>query len=452
MKYDVFISYSRYDTNVVNEFVTELESEGFSVWIDRDGIESGDAFKRVILRAIKESQVVLFFSSEHSNQSDWTAKEIGVAVKYKKHIIPIKLDDSNFNEDVEFDLINLDFVDFTDESKRTGMKKRMLKTLRNKLGKEQERLEAERKAKEETERRDRETEVEDWADRERKRLKAEQERIKKEIEEERKKKACSLGAINGVFSVSPTKQVYFSKGNLQYNISTKTWLFAEQQFEVIGEGNGKFEETEVKMNLLKKMKFVSDCRDTIDLFGWGTGNNPTNYSDDNGEYGDFSDWGRNKIVNGSDGWQTLTYDEWKYVLEGRFTKSSIRYAKACVNNVNGVILLPDNWKCDYYTLKNSNERSSSFTSNVIDFSAWTELLQPFGAVFLPAAGIRNVIDLTKSLPTSVDDVGSYGCYWSSSDLNSSGACYMYFNDDDLHTDYASIRYCGRSVRLVYPIE
>lgn len=80
---DIFISYSRYDSNVVNELVSLLEEEGYSVWIDRDGIESGDDFKRVILKAIKESKVVLFFSSEHSNVSDWTAKEIGVAVKYK---------------------------------------------------------------------------------------------------------------------------------------------------------------------------------------------------------------------------------------------------------------------------------------------------------------------------------------------------------------------------------
>lgn len=29
--------------------------------------------------------------------------------------------------------------------------------------------------------------------------------------------------INGKFSVSPTQQVYFSKGNLQYQASTKTW-------------------------------------------------------------------------------------------------------------------------------------------------------------------------------------------------------------------------------------
>lgn len=132
-KYDVFISYSRHDTNVVNEFVERLEREGFSVWIDRDGIESGDVFKRIILQAIKNSAVVLFFSSQYSNQSSWTAKEIGVAMKYQKTVIPILLDSSNFNEEVEFDLINLDFIEYQDASLKGMMMDRLVKSLKAKI-------------------------------------------------------------------------------------------------------------------------------------------------------------------------------------------------------------------------------------------------------------------------------------------------------------------------------
>ena len=133
---DIFISYSRHDSDVVNEIVTLLEQEGYSVWIDRDGIESGEDFKEKIARAIKDCSVVLFFSSEHSNVSDWTAKEIGIAVKYKKHIIPILLDNSSFNETVEFDLINLDFVDYSKASTRILMREKLFKALKNKRDKE----------------------------------------------------------------------------------------------------------------------------------------------------------------------------------------------------------------------------------------------------------------------------------------------------------------------------
>lgn len=191
-KHDIFVSYSRHDTNVVNEFVERLEREGFSVWIDRDGIESGDAFKKIILQAIKNSAVVLFFSSQFSNQSGWTAKEIGVAVKYKKTVIPILLDGSNYNEEVEFDLINLDFIDYQDVTVRGIMMDRLVKSLKTKItnpmgqkkaeearlkaeAAERERLEKERLKKEEAEKKAREEaerQAREAAERERRALQA----------------------------------------------------------------------------------------------------------------------------------------------------------------------------------------------------------------------------------------------------------------------------------------
>ena len=133
MKYDVFVSYSRKDTKKVDEFVSRLEAEGFRVWIDRDGVESGDAFKRVIVKAIKESAVFMFFSSESSNSSIWTTKEVSIAVHYEKPIIPIKIDKSVYNEDVEFDLVNLDYIDYTDESMQQSMMEKLIRTMKSRL-------------------------------------------------------------------------------------------------------------------------------------------------------------------------------------------------------------------------------------------------------------------------------------------------------------------------------
>ena len=42
------------------------------------------------------------------------------------------------------------------------------------------------------------------------------------------------GAILSEFSVSETKKVYFSQGNLQYQASTNTWRFAENQWDYVG--------------------------------------------------------------------------------------------------------------------------------------------------------------------------------------------------------------------------
>ena len=133
-KYDIFISYSRKDLKVVEPFVQRLESAGYKVWIDKYGVYTGTQFKSVIVEAIENSTVFIFFSSQNSNVSPWTTQEIGIAVNRKKHIIPIKLDESNYNRSVEFDLINLDFVDYYSKSNREYEIGKLTRTLENILG------------------------------------------------------------------------------------------------------------------------------------------------------------------------------------------------------------------------------------------------------------------------------------------------------------------------------
>lgn len=66
---------------------------------------------------------------------------------------------------------------------------------------------------------------------------------------------ASEGALKGEFSVSATKKVHFSQGNLQYQASTKTWRFAEHQYDYIGSANSQIS---------------SSYTGWIDLFGYGT--------------------------------------------------------------------------------------------------------------------------------------------------------------------------------------
>ena len=240
----------------------------------------------------------------------------------------------------------------------------------------------------------------------------------------------STGAINGVFSVSSSKKVQFSKGNLQYQASTKTWRFAEHQWDMIGDAN---------------KNISSSYSGWIDLFGWGTGNNPTKSSESSSDYSSFTDWGNNTISNGvGKSWFTLTYDEWVYVFDTRSTSSGIRYAKATVNGVNGVILLPDNWSSSNYSLSNTNKSNASFGSNRISQTDWTNKFEANGAVFLPAAGYRS--------GTGVYYVGSYGYYWSATYKDGDDAYSVYFYDGNLIVGYWGYRGSGQGVRLVCSAE
>ena len=133
-KHDVFISYSRKDNKIVQSVVGSLREAGYSCWMDVDGIESSDRFKRVLVRAIKESKIVLFFSSVNSNSSEWIVKEIDIAVEFNKPILPILLDDAPYDDSIMFDLKGLDYVLYQDGCSRSIGFEKLLRSLKAKIG------------------------------------------------------------------------------------------------------------------------------------------------------------------------------------------------------------------------------------------------------------------------------------------------------------------------------
>ena len=110
---DIFISYSRKDSAAAAAICAILNEANLSYWIDVNGIYSGENYKDSIVKAIKGSKIVLFLSSENSNKSAHVAKEIGIADKYNKVIIPIRLDTSAYNPKMDYDLSSIDAIDFT---------------------------------------------------------------------------------------------------------------------------------------------------------------------------------------------------------------------------------------------------------------------------------------------------------------------------------------------------
>lgn len=270
------------------------------------------------------------------------------------------------------------------------------------------------------------------------------------------------GAIDGLFSVSPTKQVWFSQGNLQYQASTGTWRFATNSYDYVG-GMG----TGTSGNSINQLGTVSGSSNNnisptysgwIDLFGWGTSgwNNGNQYfqpfdwqaatnAEDRGYgYGpteginfDYdltaiyaqSDWGvHNAISNGGNQaglWRTLTVDEWDYLLNERSASTVNGVDDARVvplvsitiasKTIRGNLLIPDNYthpegiepfhRIDGTAgiINNSGTVYNEYT--VADLRA----LQQAGCVFLPMDGLRSV---------SNGNVTYYGVasggYWSSS--------------------------------------
>ena len=124
----------------------------------------------------------------------------------------------------------------------------------------------------------------------------------------------------------------------------------------------------------------------------------------------------------------------------RTTLSGIRYAKACVNNMNGVILLPDDWNSSQYTLFSTDTFNADFVTNTISEAVWNRDLAPYGCVFLPCSGHRAY--------TSVYNIGTYGGYWSSSYYDNTHAYDVNFDSSNLRPQGFHERCVGYAVRLV----
>ena len=261
------------------------------------------------------------------------------------------------------------------------------------------------------------------------------------------------GAINGLFSVSETKQVYFSKGSLQYQASTNTWRFAEPQYSIIGPGNSYMSQT--YSGWIDLLGFATSGYDhgSVCYQPWSTStNNSDYYAYGSSTYNLYdltgkADWGYNAISNGGNVenfWRTLKNEEWVYLIETRSTLYGIRYAKAKINNTNGLILLPDNWDNTTYELNSTNVGYVPFDSNIISVNDWVNILEANGAVFLPGAGWRG--------GTGVDNNGVL-YYWSSTYSNDNCGYDIYITDGEIVVDDPTgDRMEGRIVRLVHDAE
>ncbi len=224
------------------------------------------------------------------------------------------------------------------------------------------------------------------------------------------------GALPGIFSVSATTRINFSKGNLQYRPRIKTWRFAEHQYDVAGSDNNN-------------VYMQGYCTSWIDLFGYGTSSwdggagrympyetttNNTEYCEatDGNDLTDFyanGDWGYyNPIINGGNQmatWRTLTYSEWTYLLSQRPNAAQLR-GMATVVSTPGYIILPDNWQLP--AGQNFVSTDTSYTTNVYNAANWA-VMEAAGAVFLPAAGMRIV--------SATSNIGTIGNYWTASHVN-----------------------------------
>lgn len=280
----------------------------------------------------------------------------------------------------------------------------------------------------------------------------------------------NYGAVNSLFSVSDTTQVRFSMGNLQYRATTATWRFAENQYDRVGADNENISQyysgwidlfgwatSGWDCGNTYFMPYDHDFVDDYDL-GEGYGPLPSRNYDLVGEYANC-DWGvYNAISNGGNKpgmWRTLSIEEWKYIFTRR-ANATQKYGAACIEGVNGLVLLPDSWTlpegCTFNPGMGIEDGREYFAQkNSYTHEQWISM-QTNGAVFLPAAGVRELF-------SEVSYVGEIGRYWSvtrcfDKPLYEEWCAYsIYFHSNSLiEAEHNNPRDYGRSVRLVCDIK
>ena len=220
------------------------------------------------------------------------------------------------------------------------------------------------------------------------------------------------GALPGVFSVSATKQVLFSMGNLWYGTkkgeSKPVLHFEEAQWNSIPTSNSPMDSSHVSH------------------FTWSSTVEKAVGTSSEGNYL-FCDESHKQSIDGSDAiFYALSISEWEYLLDYEKFGNDTRRGKhkwATVNGVKGYVIAPDD-----------------FTGTIAGSYTDDTALAADNLVFLPAGGFRDGSDVT--------DVGYCGIYWSSfTDWVYSAYDVFIFNFGAVANSLDE-RNCGNSVRLV----
>lgn len=112
LKQHLFVSYSRRDSAFVDRLIAALDDQGLRTWLDRSALVGGAVWKASITEAIRDCAAFLIVLSHNSTESENVPKELTLAERHQRPIIPVRFDDCTLAPAMEYDLAELQFVDF----------------------------------------------------------------------------------------------------------------------------------------------------------------------------------------------------------------------------------------------------------------------------------------------------------------------------------------------------
>ncbi len=113
---DIFISYSRRDMEFVQQLYQNLTGLGIRAWFDKTNIQAGDQWRSSIVEGIRDCKVFLLVLSPDSTASNNVRKEVDLAERYKKQILPLMWREAAIPVAMEYQLAGIQWFDFKQEA------------------------------------------------------------------------------------------------------------------------------------------------------------------------------------------------------------------------------------------------------------------------------------------------------------------------------------------------
>jgi hypothetical protein len=98
----VFVSYARANATSVLPVIEGAKEQGRTFWLDQQNISGGEGWAGEIVRAIKAAQGVLVMCSKAAFESDHVKREIYLADRYRKKLVPVFIEQAEPPEDFEY--------------------------------------------------------------------------------------------------------------------------------------------------------------------------------------------------------------------------------------------------------------------------------------------------------------------------------------------------------------
>jgi TIR domain len=98
----VFVSYARANSSFVMPVIEGAKQVGRKFWIDAEAVSAGESWAGEIVRAIRTAQEVCVMCSKAAFDSDHVKREVYLADRYKKRLVPVFIEEVAPPEDFEY--------------------------------------------------------------------------------------------------------------------------------------------------------------------------------------------------------------------------------------------------------------------------------------------------------------------------------------------------------------